>query len=411
MAEVRSPALNAWVQGYVKRASEDTVIDSFVAHVDEVITKQIPEIAKDPMLVGDLHRSTRAQWRAFAANLEQDHRLVLPSQAADLARSLARRGMDLGILLKVYRVANQSVFQFLNEFIDDVSDEEPARDEVLVFIWGRAGQWMDDSVESLIETFYEERQRLHDGAVARRTDTIEALLGDAPPSADEAARSLGHALHQWQTASVVWAPDADSFTSEALLDAANAAAQLLDAPPPVTMVAGSRDLWCWMATPRSPDLAALAALEPMLREAGLRMTLGLPRPGVQGFRTSHAEARAAQSLALSAVPTTGLILYDDVELLCLVAGQDELMRRMVAREIGQLAGADKNLGLVRQTALAYLKCMNVEATAEQLFVHKNTVRYRIARAEELLGHPLSERSTQLELALRWVELFGPPVVD
>ena len=81
---------------------------------------------------------------------------------------------------------------------------------------------------------------------------------------------------------------------------------------------------------------------------------------------------------------------------------------MVLREVGPLAGADKNLGLVRETVLAYLKTLNVDATAERLFVHKNTVRYRIARAEELLGHSLSERSTQLELALRWLEMFGPP---
>jgi DNA-binding PucR family transcriptional regulator len=63
---------------------------------------------------------------------------------------------------------------------------------------------------------------------------------------------------------------------------------------------------------------------------------------------------------------------------------------------------------VRETVLAHLTTLNVEATADRLFVHKNTVRYRIAKAEELLGHPLSERSTQVELALRWVSLFGSP---
>ena len=123
---------------------------------------------------------------------------------------------------------------------------------------------------------------------------------------------------------------------------------------------------------------------------------------------THAEAVAAQRLALSAVPASPLIRYADVELLCLLSGQEALTRRMVEREIGPLAGADKNLALVRETVLTYLKTLNVEATAEQLFVHKNTVRYRIARAEELLGHPLSERSTQVELALRWVACFGNP---
>ncbi|WP_235737376.1 helix-turn-helix domain-containing protein [Nocardioides alcanivorans] len=82
---------------------------------------------------------------------------------------------------------------------------------------------------------------------------------------------------------------------------------------------------------------------------------------------------------------------------------------MVRREIGPLMGDDKFLTQLRETVLAHLtNRMNVEAAAAQLFVHKNTVRYRLARAEELLGHPLADRAATLELALRHVSLFGSP---
>ncbi|MGW8683931.1 helix-turn-helix domain-containing protein [Streptomyces sp. NPDC055817] len=50
----------------------------------------------------------------------------------------------------------------------------------------------------------------------------------------------------------------------------------------------------------------------------------------------------------------------------------------------------------------------MEATAEQLFVHKNTVRYRLTRAEKILGHPLTDHTAKVELALRYIALFGPP---
>lgn len=192
LSENRSEALTAWAQDFGKMASQDALVDSFTERVDAVITKQIPEIANDPILVQDLHRSTRAEWREFVESLREDHRLVRPGQGADLARSLARRGLDLGILLKVYRVSQQSVFQFLTEIIDGASEDAPARDEILVFLWGLGGQWMADAVESLIETYYEERQRLRDDAAVRRAETIEALLGDAPPSADDATRLLDH---------------------------------------------------------------------------------------------------------------------------------------------------------------------------------------------------------------------------
>jgi DNA-binding PucR family transcriptional regulator len=408
LSENRSEALTAWAQNFGKLASQDALVDSFADQIDAVIIKQVPEIADDPILVQDLHRGTRAEWRGFVASLRKDHRLVRPGQSADLARSLARRGLDLGILLKAYRVAQQSVFQFLTEFIDGPSEDAPARDEILVFIWGLAVQWMTDAVECLIETYCEERQRLHDGAVVRRAETIKALLGDAPPSADDATRLLGHPLSHWQTAYVVWAPEAGSSTTEAMLDVANAVAQALGTSRPLTMVAGSRDLWCWVATPREPDLAQLPGLASALQQAGIQAAIGRPGPGIQGFRTSHAEARAAESLALGAAHGRALVRYDEEELLILVSAQEALMRRMVAREVGRLCGADKNLTLIRETVLAYLTTLNIEATAERLSVHKNTVRYRIARAEELLGHPLSQRSTHVELALRWVSLFGPP---
>jgi hypothetical protein len=406
--EARTPALKSWIREFVSTASQEEVVAAFVERVDDVITAQIPEIAGDPILVQDLHDSTGSQWRAFIAMLDDDYRLVLPTPAYGLALSLARRGLDLGILLKVYRVANQAVFTFLNEIIESAGEDAPARDEVLVFIWARAGRWMDDAVEALIETFVGERQQLYDGAVARRAEAIDALLGPTPPSVTEAEKGLGHSLQHWQTAGVVWADAPDARTTTAMADISLALGRALGAPPPLTVVAGIRDLWFWAASPRQPDLAALTDLEEKLDQLGLRLAVGMPRLGVAGFRSSHAEARAAQGLALRAAAAPRLVRYPDVELLCLLADQPELMNRMVAREVGPLAGADKNLGLLRETVLTHFKTFNFEATAEALFVHKNTVRYRIARAEELLGHPLTERSTSVELALRWIAYFGTP---
>jgi DNA-binding PucR family transcriptional regulator len=130
---------------------------------------------------------------------------------------------------------------------------------------------------------------------------------------------------------------------------------------------------------------------------------------VRGFRHSHQEARAAQTLAMSANSSLNLVLYHDVELLCLTAGSDDLTRRMVERELGALGRPDKNTEVIRETVLAYIESgLNVEATARGLFVHKNTVRYRLGKAEELLGHSLSERIAYLEVALRHASMFGPP---
>lgn len=43
---------------------------------------------------------------------------------------------------------------------------------------------------------------------------------------------------------------------------------------------------------------------------------------------------------------------------------------------------------------------NSSATAQLLGVHRNTVRNRVTRAEELLGRPLEPRNVALQLALQ-----------
>ncbi len=56
-----------------------------------------------------------------------------------------------------------------------------------------------------------------------------------------------------------------------------------------------------------------------------------------------------------------------------------------------------------ETATAYLDAGGLEATARLLFVHPNTVRYRLGRIAELtgydLGHPRDGYAVRLALAL------------
>ncbi|MEK0097444.1 helix-turn-helix domain-containing protein [Streptomyces sp. A475] len=405
-----SPDLLAWMRGFAEEAATDTVVAAFVRKVDDRVMDQIPTIAADPMLAEILHGSTRSQWRSFVTNLTSEHQFALPGPAADLARSLARRGADLGVLLKVYRAAHHSVFSFFTEVTDTLDESAPPRDEALKYMWSRAEQWMNDSVEALIETFYEERQQLLEGALLRRTRLVEDILRGSAADIDQASNELAHPLTHWQSAFIAWTANPDAAdASDRVLHIAHRVARELNAPRPLTVVAGSRDWWFWVATPSRPDLGFLADLEADLAKWQIHLSSGSPSPGLQGFRAGHAEAKAAQKVSLSAVTPRAVTEFADVELLCLVADRPEMTHRMVLREVGGLCGADRNLAQLRDTVLAYFSnSHNVEATAEQLFVHKNTVRYRLARAEKILGHPLTDRTAKVELALRYIALFGPP---
>lgn len=78
----------------------------------------------------------------------------------------------------------------------------------------------------------------------------------------------------------------------------------------------------------------------------------------------------------------------------------ESARAWVHEALGGLAeDTTRNAGL-RDTARVFLECGgSYTATAELLFLHRNTAQYRVRRAEEARGRPLRERRLDAEVAL------------
>lgn len=77
------------------------------------------------------------------------------------------------------------------------------------------------------------------------------------------------------------------------------------------------------------------------------------------------------------------------------------------RSLAQLAAAHLPAGTtLGETARAYLRLGSLEATARALFVHANTVRYRLGRIEELTGHDLtvSDEAFAVRLAVMYADL-------
>lgn len=110
---------------------------------------------------------------------------------------------------------------------------------------------------------------------------------------------------------------------------------------------------------------------------------------------------ARQRLAASpGAAGTELIRLDRVDL-CTWVGSQVDPRQLAARVAETLEPIAGNQAL-RETLVTYLALnQHVGATAEALFLHANTVRYRIAQVEERYGQPMSSAAlvTNLTLAL------------
>ena len=189
--------LNAWLKEYANRASRHDYVDHFVRRTNEGILARVPAVRADPLLVEDLDNSTRSHWLGFLEMLIQpEAKLIFPEPAAEFARSVARRGHELGVLLKVYRAGNLIFWEHFTEVIDDLPSDGPTRDETLVFLWTRGGVWLDESIERITEIYYEVQAQALESRIAGKIETVRALL-EGVPTSDDASGVLGHALSHW----------------------------------------------------------------------------------------------------------------------------------------------------------------------------------------------------------------------
>jgi len=100
-----------------------------------------------------------------------------------------------------------------------------------------------------------------------------------------------------------------------------------------------------------------------------------------------------------------------VELVSLLAGDLPRARAFVASELGPLAAQDEAVERLRETALGFMRAGgSATRVAKELFVHPNTVAYRVKRVEELMGRKLSERPVELLCALTLARTLGSAVL-
>jgi DNA-binding PucR family transcriptional regulator len=84
----------------------------------------------------------------------------------------------------------------------------------------------------------------------------------------------------------------------------------------------------------------------------------------------------------------------------------------VLSTLAGLAADDEPHARLRDTLLVFLQAGgSYKATAEQLMLHKNTVQYRIRKAQESLGRPVGDNRHDVELALRASQWLGSSVLQ
>jgi len=139
------------------------------------------------------------------------------------------------------------------------------------------------------------------------------------------------------------------------------------------------------------------------------------RIDLAAVRAPTAAVEYARRLAQRGTPGTpapGTVTFGQVAPVAMMLGSADLLRAWVLSTLAGLADDDEHQARLRGTMLVFLQNGgSYKATAEQLMLHKNTVQYRIRRAEESLGRPVGENRHDVELALQASHWLGLSVLQ
>ena len=103
--------------------------------------------------------------------------------------------------------------------------------------------------------------------------------------------------------------------------------------------------------------------------------------------------------------------FGEVAPLALMSGSIELLQAWVIETLGALAADDEHNARLRDTLRVFLQENgSYKTTAERLMLHKNTIQYRVRKAEEGLTRPISQDRLRIELALLAVRWLGAAVL-
>ena len=358
--------------------------------LEAAVTTRVHAIA-DPREVSDpsyLHSlnsalTTALDYALLAIELGERRAPGIPPTLLAEARLAARAGVPLDTVLRRYVSGNA----LLGDFLVEEAERAEVPTSVLRRLLRRQATLLDRLLGAVSEEHVREAKSWPSSSAERRRECVKSLLAGEQVDHSE----LGYNL------------DGHHLALMAKGEGAPEAMRLLAAKLDRRLLAVCREeesIWaCWLGG-RRPLAAeqAVRALADRVPE-GVIVAVGEPGEGLAGWRFSHRQAKAA--LPVAERRGKPVLRYGDAALLASILGDDLIANSLRQLYLVPLERARDGGKVARGTLRAYFETeRNVSATAAALGVDRRTVSNRLRTIEALLGRPLPELATDLEIALR-----------
>ncbi len=404
------PVMAPEARAVAERLATDVpgLADSMFAY----LTARIPEVDMDAEARALTLASCASNLEAALSMLRHGipaARAEPPIAALEHARHMAAHGVSINATLRFYRLGHA---WFWDLWVDALGKKVPDGARLAAILRETSAfsfVYLDAISTAVSVELLAERDRRERRITAQREELVLRILAGEAVDAARAERTLGLTLSAPHLAFTCWA-DGDPADLERT---AAAFAALLGTGRPLLVAQGGAEIAGWQRLDTdAPDavrkaIAAAAELPP-----GVRVAVGTPGSGLEAFRAGHEEARrAARCARLAGSRAATITSFADIRYVDLLARDLPAARAFVAAELGGLAGGDERSEALRGFLTVLLeKEGDATATAAALGVHRNTVRQRLARAEELRGRPVTRNGAELRAALALTDALGTAVL-
>ena len=395
--------------GWVRETAADVDLEALCERVvARDISVAFPDLAGDDGFADHL----RASVRENLSLLQQVLTGRLPLAAVRLEQPLvfARVQAELRIpqtaLQRSYRVGFAIMWEAWSEQLQAAAVDVPRAEAVrgLAELTSAIFEYQDHVASQVAESYARVDDALGRSRASVRQGLVrEILRGDRSSLAPSDLITLDHDLTGSHVA-VVLPAVAEGAAGQVVigLRAGTGVRQTLVHPLDLARSA------IWLTTPGgwAPDM--LQRLTDALTASGVEASISEPLCGLEGFRAAVAQAQDVERVrrAWGRTSSPRILSHSDVALEILLLRDPGRAGRFVRAELGRLAEDTPEAARLRETLEASFRLGSHVSAAEHLQLHEHTVRNRLHRAEEHLGRPLSERRTELSVALRLQRLLA-----
>lgn len=384
----------------------------------DLLALRVPELDGDPVLLELLAASIEGNVVNILGALQHEidnSRQEPPTAAIEYARRLAQRGIPVNALVRAYRLGQQFLLTQAFEASRRLGGDEAVRADAYDRIVNGVLDYIDWISQRVVAVYEDEREAWLANRSNARTAKVLQILEGASLDVGATEKVIGYRLGGHHVAVVAWMHGSEgqselSRTAQTIRELATE----MGGGAPLVMGCDGATAWAWVPVPRGWRLGERLTRWKSDDAPALVMALGSARSGLDGFRTSHEEAlRVHRVASLGGIPDRAVVSHDEpgIAATTLLAQNLDSARAWMRGVLGDLLRNDENTARLRFTLLTLLRHdMNYTATAEAMVMHKNSIKYRLASAEGILGHSVADNRLDVELALTACSWLGPAVL-